>query len=46
MGAQAEQAREKAPLAVRELVPRSIPDIPAVPGQPVQGQLPAAPAAP
>lgn len=46
MGAQAEQVRERAPLAVRELVPRSIPDIPAVPGQPAQGQLPAAPAAP
>jgi Flp pilus assembly protein TadD len=40
MGPQAELARERAPLAVRELVPRSLPDIPATPPQ---GQLPAAP---
>jgi len=42
MGAQAEQARERAPLAVRELVPRSLPDIPPAAATP-QGQLPAAP---
>jgi hypothetical protein len=43
MGPQAEQARERAPLAVRELVPRSLPDIPAAPAATPQGQLPAAP---
>lgn len=39
MAAQAEQARERAPAAVRELVPRTIPDVPAV-------AAPPAPAAP
>ena len=48
MGTQAEQARERAPLAVRELVPRALPDIPAAAPDPtVAGQQPpAAPAAP
>ena len=40
---QAERAREGAPVAVQELVPRSLPDIPAAPAATPQGQLPAAP---
>lgn len=43
MGAEAELARERAPLSVRELVPRSLPNIPAAPSATAQGQLPAAP---
>jgi len=43
MGPQAELAREKAPLEVRELVPRALPDIPAATAATPQGQLPAAP---
>lgn len=48
MTAQAEQVRERAPAAVRELVPRSIPDIPAMApdSAPLGQHLPAAPAAP
>ncbi|HEX8455552.1 MAG TPA: tetratricopeptide repeat protein [Longimicrobium sp.] len=43
LGRDAEQAREGAPVAVRELVPRALPEIPAAPAATPQGQLPAAP---
>ena len=45
MTAQVEQVRQRAPAAVRELVPRSIPDLPVAPpaAVPAQGQLPPAP---